>query len=253
MLVIGFANKYFTLWDVTEHIEDNGRYKTSWCSNSFIKNISMDKETAFSKHPGVPFDESLRGHYVSFNTAPKQIWDNVDTFRFGKYDGELITDNNDTDYIKWYYENGSYDDEHREFVKEELKRRGFEFEMCDYETYFGQVRTYERIWSPEEIIQRDKDNAIKEEIKKTLTHKENIDVLIERNLDSEGDYSINNYLRYHFNDYVVREYNGYPYGMPSINGKGKRVKGKMITITDYTWVEENDVIIVNVDSFNVNK
>ena len=83
----------------------------------------MDKETAFAKHPGVPFDESLRGHYVSFNTTPKQIWENVNTFRFGKYDGELITNNTDTDYIKWYYENGSYDDEHREFVKEELKAR----------------------------------------------------------------------------------------------------------------------------------
>lgn len=253
MLVIGFANKYFTLWDVTEHIEDNGRYKTSWCSNSFIKNISMDKETAFAKHPGVPFYESLRGHYASFNTDKKQIWDNVDTFRFGKYDGELITTNPDTDYIKWYYESDSYDDEHREFVKNELKRRGFEFEICSYENSYNQVCTYERMWSPEELVQRDADNAKKEEIKKILTRKENIDVIMDRNLDSEGDYSINNYLRYHFNDYVVREYNGYPYGMPAIKGKGKRVKGKMITITDYTWSENNGVITVNVETFNVNK
>lgn len=254
MLCIGFANKYFTLWDVTEHVEDNVHYKTVWTSHSFIKNISMDKKTAFSKHPGVPFDETLRGHYASFNSEKKKVWDNVDTFRFGKYEGKLIAENSDTEYLEWYYTSGCYDDEHREFVKNELKRRGYVFETYTYEDTFNhQMCTRERMLSPEQAAERAVENANKEEIKKILINKENLELIMERNLDDEGDYIINNYLLYHFNDYVIREYNGYPYGMPSINGKGKRVKGKLITITEYTWKEENGKILINIIKFEINK
>lgn len=255
MKVIGFANKYFTLWDVVEHEIDNGLYKTVFNTNSFIKNISMDKETAFAKYPGIQFDESLRGHYRSFDSQPRKIWNDFNTFRFGKYNGEDIEKNQNTEYIVWYYENcQEFDDNHKEFIQNVLRARGYEFETYTWESsYDHQIHTSERMLSPEQLAQRHADNENMEAIKSILSNNENVDVLMERNLNDEGDYSDNNYLIYHFNDYVVREYNGYPYGMPAINGKGKRVKGKVITITDYTWSENNGVITINIDKFEIKK
>lgn len=58
---VGFAEKYYTLWSVTEH-ENVTTY-------SFVKNISMSRENVERQYPGVDFDENLRGKYGSFSVS----------------------------------------------------------------------------------------------------------------------------------------------------------------------------------------
>ena len=70
MEAIGFANKYYTLWQIDTYTrtirvgqnEEVTRY-------AYIKNISFDRETAFAKYPNAKFIEDLRGK--------TQSWDSV--------------------------------------------------------------------------------------------------------------------------------------------------------------------------------
>ena len=43
MKVIGFANKYYTLWDVVIETVTHENYKDEIHHNSYIKNISFDE------------------------------------------------------------------------------------------------------------------------------------------------------------------------------------------------------------------
>ena len=42
MKVIGFANKFYTLWDVTSKVVESKYSKDTLVTNTYIKNISMD-------------------------------------------------------------------------------------------------------------------------------------------------------------------------------------------------------------------
>ena len=55
---IGFANKFYTLWHITEETKPLGNGRSYMITHyTFIKNISFDKETALSKYPEAIFDE----------------------------------------------------------------------------------------------------------------------------------------------------------------------------------------------------
>ncbi len=80
MKVIGFAGKYYTLWEVTSSTTDfcNGKH----CiikSYTYLQNISFDKEKVFAMYPNIEIDEELRGRTKSFKSY-KEYWDNIDTF-----------------------------------------------------------------------------------------------------------------------------------------------------------------------------
>ena len=108
MKVIGFANKFYTLWEVTEETRDLGNGRSYLITHyTYIKNISFDKETALSKYPGISIDENLKGHTESWSSK-KEIWDNVNTFRFGKYAYKNIEEVNDVSYTEWYWANIDY-------------------------------------------------------------------------------------------------------------------------------------------------
>lgn len=103
-LAIGFANKFYTLWNITEETKPLGNGRSYMITHhTFIKNISFDKEIALAKYPEAIFDENLRGKTASWNTT-KEVWDNVDTFRFGKYNGQKINEVNDLGYTEWYWD-----------------------------------------------------------------------------------------------------------------------------------------------------
>ena len=119
---IGFTNKYYTLWEISEETRPLGNGRSYIVTHyNYIKNISFDKETAISKYPNAVIDENLRGKTQSWETK-KEVWDNVDTFRFGKYKGEKIT-GSDISYLEWYWDQ-VYSD-HKDYVSKILKENGY--------------------------------------------------------------------------------------------------------------------------------
>ena len=58
---------------------------------------------------------------------------------------------------------------------------------------------------------------------------------------------------YKFKNFENYAYDGYFYSLPLLNGKGKRIKFKNITITDYTYeTNENGILVITVNDFLVN-
>ena len=50
---IGFANKYYTLWQISEETKPLGNGRSMVVTHyTYVKNISFDKETALAKYPG---------------------------------------------------------------------------------------------------------------------------------------------------------------------------------------------------------
>ena len=66
MKVIGFANKFYTLWNVTSKVVESKYSKDTLVTNTYIKNISMDIDKVKELYPDVEIDESLRGHSCTF-------------------------------------------------------------------------------------------------------------------------------------------------------------------------------------------
>jgi uncharacterized protein (DUF3820 family) len=105
--VIGFANKYYTLWEV--EIDDNIIIYT------YIKNLSFNLEDAKIKAGTDKFEESLRGRSktftkIKYDDGSTQEFEGFETSKvlssrmtFGKYRGEEILKiaNKDPKYLAW--------------------------------------------------------------------------------------------------------------------------------------------------------
>ena len=248
MKVIGFANKFYTLWEVSEETQDLGNgHKYVITHFYYIKNISFDKETAFTKYPGLDFDENLRGKTQSWETK-KEVWDNVDIFRFGKYKGEKIT-GSDTSYLEWYW-NQVYG-EHKDYVSKILEENGYEVRKYCYESENG-TTTSEYLMNPESLKE---EARRKEELNKKIaelnTSKE-LELFIESNPDWEGNYRDGDII-YHFQEVKENYYRGFDYYLPVVNGKSKRVKNKKIVIKKYEWKVENEILKIEILDFEIAK
>ena len=108
MKTIGFANKYYTLWDVSDtYVEYISKYEHREKQDfNYIQNLSMDFETAKAKLGDQPYkvDLELKGRSTFVKTS--DIIDNTpdNIFKFGKYKGEDINKVNDIGYTSWYYD-----------------------------------------------------------------------------------------------------------------------------------------------------
>lgn len=100
--VIGFANKYYTQWLVTSSYSPNGEVETKY---NYIKNLSLELETAASLIPEAEIDLTLKGS-KNFTrrekTYSKITSANASWFFFGKYKDKSIEKCNDYDYLMWY-------------------------------------------------------------------------------------------------------------------------------------------------------
>lgn len=258
MKVIGFANKFYTLWEVTEETKDLGNGRSYLITHfNYIKNISFDKYTALAKYPGVFIDKNLKGHTESWSTK-KEIWNNVDTFRFGKYTGSKIDSVTDNNYIEWYWDNASGD--HKEYVGKVLESRGYEIRTSNYsyeDYYSGKIIEKTNAWlvGPEEL-EAERNNAI--EINKKLEELKNATELIFTpifNPNENGNICDNDCYNiiYHFNEVKENYYRGFPYYLPVLNGNTKRIKNKNIKITDFTYTVEDEKLIININNFEIIK
>lgn len=250
MKYIGFTNKFYTLWDVYEDSKPLGNGRTiKVTKHIYIKNISFDRDKAFAAYPDAEFDENLRGH-SSFDSNERIEWDNVDTFRFGKYMFMKIEEVNDLNYTAWYWDQAY--GEHKDFVSEFLKKNGYEIRTHTWKTYEGFDRTDEYLMSPEALAIEKAEAEKLSSDEKLLETGEPLSFLCEYNLDENGEVCDGN-LTYKFSETKEMEYRGWPYWLPIKNGKAKRIKNKNITITKYTFKKNNYGFTVNVIDFEISK
>lgn len=110
---IGFANKFYTLWEVCEEpqyvLDAYGKYHLSFIRTvyAYVKNVSISREKAESLYPNVPVDTSLKGTTTFSKDSQVDLPSNY--FWFGKYRGMLIDDVivEDLKYCLWVVENGN--------------------------------------------------------------------------------------------------------------------------------------------------
>jgi hypothetical protein len=107
--VIGFTNKYYTLWEVSNpYTKDYGTYSVTKVDTNYLQNLSFSLEEAQRKAKErygieVGVDEELRGVCArSFSTEIKREY-NDSTFLFGKYTGGSFEEITDVDYKLWYW------------------------------------------------------------------------------------------------------------------------------------------------------
>jgi len=117
MKAIGYANKFYTLWEVSKEVRytgTEGNYRPYEVGvYTYYQNLSLDRAKAILKAEKMGLgtlevDEELRGKTRSWSSAPKKLYSdlpqNIDTcFSFGKYRNRLINDCTDFKYLEWYY------------------------------------------------------------------------------------------------------------------------------------------------------
>lgn len=246
MLVIGFANQYYTLWDCyTEVQEFKHGVRLIKEHNNYIKNISINKDKAFALYPDAQFDENLRGKTRSFYSSRKEFPNNV--FHYGRYEGELYTNCHDYSYMAWYFEGNSID--RQEILKPILEKNGYYIYKWEPEGY---VPCY-KIMTIEQHEKQLKAEREREEARQQIIDgikNGYLELFIECNIDENFEYQdYDSGLIFNFKEGKEHYYNGYVYWLPVLNGKAKRIKNKTIAITDA--IIEDDVITIN--NFNVIK
>jgi len=226
MKVIGKAEKFYTLWEVTEESRTTVRgqvYKV--ICHQYIKNISFDKDKVLKLYPGVEIDESLRGHssWTSYD-YPKPP---VDEFSGGKYMGDKIVECTDYSYLHWCYSTyNCIPYEARELVEGILEKAGYR-KIND-----------SHIATPEEVAIIDKSFTDCAEAEEVIENTGSITVTAAKNLDEMGYLTIGN-IELYFPNFKELEYNGYPYGLPlDSKGKAKRIKNKELEIIPESYTTE---------------
>ena len=239
---IGFSNKYYTAWEIYSETETTNYGKREITHYQYIKNLSFDFDTAKSKWNG-DFIEGLRGKSHSFDTE-KHIYD-PEVFSFGKYYGTLISENKDYDYMNWYYNQICVENptKQMEIIKGILEPLGYVFEK--YQCYSPDA------WK---VIQNYRKEI--EEAKQRILNKD-IDFIATSNLridieDETKGYIEENHICYAFENVKELWYNGWNYGLPTINGKAKRIKNKKIIVTDFE-IKDLEYREVLVKSFKIEK
>ena len=242
MLAIGFANRFYTLWEITEDTQNLGNGELRIITNhSYIKNISFDKETAIEKYPEAKFDPDLKGKTISWQSV-KEVWTNNDVYRFGKYKYSKITDA-DIEYTAWYWNH--INGEHEEYVEEVLKRNGYEIRKFSDGTKY--------LMSPESLENEKIEDKKKEEVLNILEKNSPFEISFDHNPNYCG-YCRIDYTLYHFQQVKENYYQGFEYYLPLINGKQKRIKNKKLIINDYTYnITDNGLINVEILDFEIIK
>jgi len=124
--VIGFTNKYYTLWEVSNPYTKNyGTYSVTKVDTNYLQNLSFSLEEAQRKAKErygieVGVDEELRGVCArSFSTEISREYNDT-TFLFGKYTGGSFEEITDVDYKLWYWRETKNSDKFSQKLEDEL-------------------------------------------------------------------------------------------------------------------------------------
>lgn len=223
--IIGFATKYYTLWNYEEEqtfISDaygNSHSTGSIHRYAYIKNVSTDIQKVKEQYPNIEIDESLRGRTQSFSYTTKNDYP-LGYFWFGKYQGKLIDDivESDFEYCIWAAQNTDVADQIKKHPK------------CA--AHFLAIEKQQQAGEKERQAQFENCTPIVVGNQK-ITFRSN--AKWKRYVNKKPEY----YARAECNgiDLTVylldgKEVNGmYPYVMPVIYGKARRVKNKEIEVS----------------------
>jgi len=216
--IIGFAGTFYTLWnvDIKPSYNHNGECVGHHINYAYIKNISTDVNKVKSLYPSLDIDVSLNGKHSFSLFQPIIETFADDVFAFGKYKGQSITSCADIEYVFWAFETGYFTDGNKVYAERVLTENG-------YRIVDGFV------YSPDGYEKLMVNLALKE----TINAGKSFDVLFDSSLNSDGQYIFHGQVL-NFKDFKPMYYNGYEYGLPIINGKAKRIKGKTYRISSYT-------------------
>jgi hypothetical protein len=214
-LVIGFTNKFYTLWSVQteEHhstFGPNAVYlKTGETTRyNYIKNVSFSLEEVKRLYPDLLIDKGLRGKTQSFEVKSKNDF-SPEYLKGGKYSGRLLSEilSEDFDYIRFIYE------EYRVLSEEQ---RTVVLQSSSWIDHQNKLKV--------ESDQRRASISPWESGTKRI--------VLEKNFSEEKRVwiSLENHNIVLNVDEVSRNwYNGYNYYLPVIDGKSKRVKEKELS------------------------
>ncbi len=240
---IGFANKFYTLWSIdTNPVYTTDSYGQHHLTGhdtryTYHKNISFDLDKAKALYPDLEVREDLRGITTSWTSENKEdLCPQI--MKFGKHYGKDINEllEQDFQYLVWLYENSRHSSNGK------------------YVMGLPKIQEYLKAISDAENKRiTDRANAFEAILKAGV-----YEFIPERNLrlsggcgyisENIGDLRIT--FKFERGTYSENEYNGYYFGLPIVNGKAKRMKGKTIKfefVEDKTEVYQ--VIVTNVTIF----
>jgi len=236
-LKIGFARKYYTVWDYSVSYRTDARgvnYKTE--HYVFLRNASMNKEKALAKYPDAEYCEDLRGRTRSWDYEKRIIEPNK--FHVGKYSGILFSACTDYSYMMWFYNNCATTEQMENIAA-----------ICIPEGY--EIITYtstneKHMISPEDV------KARKEQEERELQGKARLEkgipfiVTMKKNLNYMGEYFIKDLeITLRFEKFKEGYYRDMVWGLPiDKKGNAKRVKNKQILIEKYE-LAGNNIALVN--------
>lgn len=216
--IIGFSNKFFTLWKITE-IKGNDSNNVCYY-HEYIKNISFSEDKVKEVYPNIVIDKTINGKHSFYSYTKDKNKIDDDKFQFGRFVSELINECKDNEYLKWYF-NNCYNEKSKAVAADVLISRGWKLDDND-------------IISPKEI----KNMNDEHEYFKSLISSKKIEVEINTNPSEEGIVKIKDNIFIKFPEVKEMYYNGYFYYMPIVNRKTKRVKNKTIKITEFEYMEK---------------
>jgi len=218
---IGFANKFYTLWTIRE--DENffqDAYGNSYCTGvttyfTYHKNISTDINKVKELFPNLEVYEGLRGKSDSWSESKEDKNAIPNIMRNGKYAGHdlnlLVV--SDFNYVVWVATNLS--NANSLYAKEipSVKKHLSEIEKAESEVINFNMNLSQKL-SSEGII----------EFVATSNLKISSDYAY-CTLEVEG-VNITFYIPYTMHKEMY--YNGFTYGLPLIDGKAKKMKGKTV-------------------------
>jgi len=246
MFIITLAHKYYALWEMYTRT-NNTSYGYTEVRNyyRFVKNLGKDLEKAKANYPDVEINLKINRFHRTEEVYEKRVWTSVDYIRFGKYFRTPVRECYDFSWLEWYYDRIENDTKHKDFVEEWLLENGYKL---------NKMGSYYYLTSP---LEQKRSMMISDKYKDILekvNNNESINFSFEKNLDYKGEYfDGSSEIRYHFNHYNTYSYEGYPYGLPLLNGKAKRIKFKNLVLTSYTTEMVNDELVINIEDFRIIK
>jgi len=260
MKTIGFATKFYTLWDVTTEDLFTTAVTANWVSHyksgtryicTYIKNVSTSLDKVHKLYPDTPINENLRGHSTSFEwtSGNSGIVYGDDVFSRGYNKGLPIIECNSIKDLQWALGN-EYDPDRRANIEAQMIKLG----MVKFEGYM-----YDSQEQVDQIIadrqRHDQARLHAEEVYSRFSNGGVYELVMAKNLTSQGRYfDVEGGVSIIFKDFKLCYYNGFEYGLPTIGGTGKKVKGKTLKLTcrtvEDTWSEYGGQVLL-VEGFEI--